>query len=57
MQLATFTVGGNPSETPRRTGALVEGGCKVLAQAFKALGRTPPQARYERPIFYHPSRL
>ena len=30
---------------------------KHLLQAFKAIGRTPPQAWYERPIFYHPSRF
>src|SRR5260221_3742382 len=30
---------------------------KHLVQAFKAIGRTPPQAWYERPIFYHPSRF
>jgi 2-keto-4-pentenoate hydratase/2-oxohepta-3-ene-1,7-dioic acid hydratase in catechol pathway len=30
---------------------------KHLIQAFKAIGRTPPQAWYERPIFYHPSRF
>ncbi len=28
-----------------------------LVQAFKALGRTPPQAWYERPLFYHPNRF
>src|SRR4051812_37069480 len=28
-----------------------------LIQAFKAIGRTPPQAWYERPLFYHPSRF
>ena len=28
-----------------------------LVQAFKAIGRTPPQAWYERPLFYHPSRF
>ena len=30
---------------------------KHLVQAFKAIGRTPPQAWYERPLFYHPSRF
>ena len=30
---------------------------KHLLQAFRAIGRTPPQAWYERPIFYHPSRF
>jgi 2-keto-4-pentenoate hydratase/2-oxohepta-3-ene-1,7-dioic acid hydratase in catechol pathway len=30
---------------------------KHLVQAFQAIGRTPPQAWYERPIFYHPSRF
>ena len=30
---------------------------KHLLQAFKAIGREPPQAWYERPIFYHPSRF
>jgi 2-keto-4-pentenoate hydratase/2-oxohepta-3-ene-1,7-dioic acid hydratase in catechol pathway len=30
---------------------------KHLVQAFKAIGKTPPQAWYERPIFYHPSRF
>lgn len=24
---------------------------------FRAIGKTPPQAWYERPIFYHPSRF
>ena len=28
-----------------------------LVQAFKAIGKTPPQAWYERPLFYHPSRF
>jgi len=30
---------------------------KHLLQAFKAIGREPPQAWYERPIYYHPSRF
>lgn len=30
---------------------------KHLVQAFRAIGRTPPQAWYERPLFYHPSRF
>ena len=30
---------------------------KHLLQAFKAIGRTPPQAWYERPLYYHPSRF
>jgi 2-keto-4-pentenoate hydratase/2-oxohepta-3-ene-1,7-dioic acid hydratase in catechol pathway len=30
---------------------------KHLVQAFKAIGREPPKAWYERPIFYHPSRF
>jgi 2-keto-4-pentenoate hydratase/2-oxohepta-3-ene-1,7-dioic acid hydratase in catechol pathway len=30
---------------------------KHLVQAFTAIGHTPPQAWYERPIFYHPSRF
>ncbi len=30
---------------------------KHLLQAFRAIGKTPPQAWYERPIFYHPSRF
>lgn len=30
---------------------------KHLVQAFRAIGKTPPQAWYERPIFYHPSRF
>jgi 2-keto-4-pentenoate hydratase/2-oxohepta-3-ene-1,7-dioic acid hydratase in catechol pathway len=30
---------------------------KHLTQAFKAIGKTPPQTWYERPIFYHPSRF
>jgi len=30
---------------------------KHLVQAFQAIGRTPPQAWYERPIFYHPNRF
>ena len=30
---------------------------KHLVQAFQAIGRTPPQAWYERPLFYHPSRF
>jgi 2-keto-4-pentenoate hydratase/2-oxohepta-3-ene-1,7-dioic acid hydratase in catechol pathway len=30
---------------------------KHLLQAFKAIGREPPKAWYERPIFYHPSRF
>ena len=30
---------------------------KHLVQAFQAIGKTPPQAWYERPIFYHPSRF
>jgi 2-keto-4-pentenoate hydratase/2-oxohepta-3-ene-1,7-dioic acid hydratase in catechol pathway len=28
-----------------------------LVNAFKAIGRAPPQAWYERPLFYHPSRF
>jgi len=28
-----------------------------LVNAFKAIGRTPPQAWYERPLFYHPNRF
>jgi 2-keto-4-pentenoate hydratase/2-oxohepta-3-ene-1,7-dioic acid hydratase in catechol pathway len=28
-----------------------------LLQAFKAIGKNPPQAWYERPIFYHPNRF
>jgi 2-keto-4-pentenoate hydratase/2-oxohepta-3-ene-1,7-dioic acid hydratase in catechol pathway len=30
---------------------------KHLVQAFRAIGREPPKAWYERPIFYHPSRF
>ena len=30
---------------------------KHLLQAFRAIGKTPPQAWYERPVFYHPSRF
>jgi len=30
---------------------------KHLLQAFKAIGREPPRAWYERPLFYHPSRF
>jgi 2-keto-4-pentenoate hydratase/2-oxohepta-3-ene-1,7-dioic acid hydratase in catechol pathway len=30
---------------------------KHLVQAFKAIGKNPPQTWYERPIFYHPSRF
>ena len=30
---------------------------KHLLQAFRAIGKNPPQAWYERPIFYHPSRF
>ena len=30
---------------------------KHLLQAFKAIGRTPPAAWYQRPIYYHPSRF
>ena len=30
---------------------------KHLVQAFRAIGKNPPQAWYERPIFYHPSRF
>jgi len=30
---------------------------KHLVQAFKAIGKNPPQAWYERPLFYHPSRF
>jgi len=30
---------------------------KHLVQAFQAIGRAPPQAWYERPLFYHPSRF
>ena len=30
---------------------------KHLLQAFRAIGKTPPTAWYERPIFYHPSRF
>ena len=26
-------------------------------QAFRAIGKNPPPAWYERPIFYHPSRF
>ena len=30
---------------------------KHLVQAFQAIGKKPPQAWYERPIFYHPNRF
>jgi 2-keto-4-pentenoate hydratase/2-oxohepta-3-ene-1,7-dioic acid hydratase in catechol pathway len=30
---------------------------KHLVQAFKAIGKNPPPAWYERPLFYHPSRF
>jgi 2-keto-4-pentenoate hydratase/2-oxohepta-3-ene-1,7-dioic acid hydratase in catechol pathway len=30
---------------------------KHLLQAFRAIGKNPPAAWYERPIFYHPSRF
>ena len=30
---------------------------KHLLQAFQAIGKKPPQAWYERPLFYHPSRF
>ncbi len=30
---------------------------KHLLQAFQAIGKPPPAAWYERPIFYHPSRF
>lgn len=30
---------------------------KHLLQAFRAIGKAPPSAWYERPIFYHPSRF
>ena len=30
---------------------------KHLVQAFQAIGKTPPGAWYERPLFYHPSRF
>ena len=30
---------------------------KHLVQAFQAIGKKPPAAWYERPIFYHPSRF
>lgn len=30
---------------------------KHLVQAFRAIGKKPPAAWYERPIFYHPSRF
>jgi 2-keto-4-pentenoate hydratase/2-oxohepta-3-ene-1,7-dioic acid hydratase in catechol pathway len=30
---------------------------KHLVQAFRAIGKDPPRAWYERPIFYHPSRF
>jgi 2-keto-4-pentenoate hydratase/2-oxohepta-3-ene-1,7-dioic acid hydratase in catechol pathway len=30
---------------------------KHLLQAFRAIGKNPPQAWYERPVFYHPSRF
>lgn len=28
-----------------------------LVQAFKAIGKNPPEAWYQRPLFYHPSRF
>jgi 2-keto-4-pentenoate hydratase/2-oxohepta-3-ene-1,7-dioic acid hydratase in catechol pathway len=28
-----------------------------LVQAFKAIGRNPPEAWYQRPVFYHPNRF
>jgi 2-keto-4-pentenoate hydratase/2-oxohepta-3-ene-1,7-dioic acid hydratase in catechol pathway len=28
-----------------------------LLQAFKAIGKNPPEAWYQRPLFYHPSRF
>ena len=28
-----------------------------LVQAFRAIGKNPPQTWYERPVFYHPSRF
>ncbi len=30
---------------------------KHLVQAFRKIGKTPPQAWYERPLYYHPSRF
>ena len=30
---------------------------KHLVQAFRAIGKNPPQTWYERPVFYHPSRF
>lgn len=30
---------------------------KHLVQAFEKIGKTPPQAWYERPLYYHPSRF
>src|SRR5437879_3448028 len=30
---------------------------KHLLQAFQAIGKKPPQAWYERPLFYHPNRF
>src|SRR5687767_7546933 len=30
---------------------------KHLVQAFQAIGKNPPPAWYERPLFYHPSRF
>jgi 2-keto-4-pentenoate hydratase/2-oxohepta-3-ene-1,7-dioic acid hydratase in catechol pathway len=30
---------------------------KHLVQAFRAIGKVPPGAWYERPLFYHPSRF
>jgi 2-keto-4-pentenoate hydratase/2-oxohepta-3-ene-1,7-dioic acid hydratase in catechol pathway len=30
---------------------------KHLVQAFQAIGRKPPEAWYQRPVFYHPNRF
>jgi 2-keto-4-pentenoate hydratase/2-oxohepta-3-ene-1,7-dioic acid hydratase in catechol pathway len=30
---------------------------KHLLQAFRAIGKNPPQTWYERPVFYHPNRF
>ncbi|HEX6156086.1 MAG TPA: fumarylacetoacetate hydrolase family protein [Burkholderiales bacterium] len=30
---------------------------KHLVEAFRAIGKNPPQTWYERPVFYHPSRF
>jgi 2-keto-4-pentenoate hydratase/2-oxohepta-3-ene-1,7-dioic acid hydratase in catechol pathway len=62
VKLVTFRIAAGREGRAPVPGVLVEGGIlcfeKHLLQAFRAIGKNPPPAWYERPpLFYHPSRF